>query len=167
LPIETRGRSETTRLFQSLSLLLRCRDALGDLYFLMRTISAPLECRPLPNFSHKAMCGNYSCDSPEANSSSQALFISKVEVDVDSAALARAQSDLTTYSHCDEAPNCSYRCSSSQHVAAPPALGSWNLSLLLHSLDNDCFELNRSSLVFEWWESNLVSLLTSTGAGYW
>lgn len=140
-------------------------DALGDLYFLMKGMSAPLECKPLPNFPHKATCGNYSCNSPEE--SAQDLYISKVEVDVEAVALHKAQSDLTTYAHCDESPNCSYNCSSSQGVTSPPAFGSWNLSLLIHQLDSECYSLNKSALVYDWWESNLVSKLISTGNGYW
>jgi hypothetical protein len=128
----------------------------------------PLECRPKSVFPHEALCGNHSCASPEAVSKENNLVISKVIVEVDKDALAAAQSNLDTYSHCDEGTNCSYKCSTSK-----ASVGSWNISLLLHDQGQDCFNMEHRkgiyspALKYEWWAANTLQLLTRADKCFW
>jgi hypothetical protein len=87
---------------------------------------------------------------------------------VDREALKVAQSDLATYSHCDENQGCVYNCSTPDHKAT---LGSWNISLLLHQEEGDnCLALNAnnySALKYEYWDANVQLLLGTGRQGFW
>ena len=139
-------------------------DARGDLYFLLRTYAAPLECVPHP--AHRAVCGNHSCGNAEIMG---APVLSQVEIEVDAAALATAQADLRTYSHCDlTQPGCKYNCSADGGEGKKlPAVGSWNISLLGGSGGGSCSRLKPGSLETEWWAANLQATLVGQHACFW
>ena len=139
-------------------------DARGDLYFLLRSYAAPMECVPSP--PHRAVCGNHSCGNAELMG---AAVLSQVELEVDAAALATAQADLGTYAHCDlTQPGCKYNCDADGGKGKTlPSLGSWNISLLGGSGKGSCSRLRQGSLETEWWAANLQATLVSEHSCFW
>ena len=131
---------------------------------MLRTYAAPLECVPHP--AHRAVCGNHSCGNAEIMG---APVLSQVEIEVDAAALATAQADLRTYSHCDlTQPGCKYNCSADGGEGKKlPAVGSWNISLLGGSGGGSCSRLKPGSLETEWWAANLQATLVGQHACFW
>jgi hypothetical protein len=98
------------------------------------------------------------------------LIISKVLLEVEAAALATAQANMGTYSHCDlstKQGTCTYTCTKPAANFVNATLGSWNLSAVLHKGEPACLHLQSNALETEWWSANLQLLLDATGNGYW